>query len=119
MPANATTDQYLASAKTNLGHKDCAPSGCLTQRVESEWAKALIATLPDVDPAVVGQVVLHVGSLLKGLTVGLLLSGHSPLKLSSEIGFSLRQVGADVYTKATQEQPASAPQAAPDLTPEA
>lgn len=62
-PANPMTDQYLANAaRDSYRHQHCPPGGCTVERLEATWRNNLLSTLPDVELAVVGKVLLHLGA---------------------------------------------------------
>ena len=111
MTANPTTDQYRAKAKAdNLSHERCppVPGGCLFERRENAWRDQLLATLPDVDPAIVGQVLLHIGTLLPQLTDHFVFA-LVPGKTGPYLRDSLRYLGAnllDTNSDNTPETPA-------------
>lgn len=99
MGANPTTDQYLAEvAARNTGHSTCSQQPCAAQVNEAEWRKALLAELPDVDPAVIGQVMLHIGMRLANLELGLLLIGAPRRMLPMYIASTMQYVGAEIMT---------------------
>lgn len=100
MSANPITDQYLAmvTSAPDHGHANCAQQPCMAQVNENLWSQALLAELPDVDPAVIGQVMLHIGTRLPNLAMGLMLIGADVHMLSQNIASTLRFVGADLVT---------------------
>lgn len=100
MSANPITDQYLAmvTSTPDHGHANCAQQPCIAQVNEDLWAQALLAELPDVDPAIIGQIMLHIGTRLPNLAVGLMMIGADVHALPQNIASVLRFVGADLVT---------------------
>lgn len=95
---NPTTNKYIADVVArDKGHANCK-SPCPQQVNEDEWRKSLMAELPDVDAAVAGQVMLHIGMRLANLEIGLLLIGAHPQMLTQYIASTMQYVGADLVT---------------------
>lgn len=109
MGANPKTDQYLAEvAARDTGHTACRQQPCLAEVNENEWSKALLAELPDVDPAIVGQVMLHIGMRFANLEVGLIRIGVDRRLLTRLIASTMQYVGAELVTKNQRDDAAKA-----------
>lgn len=94
---NPYTDEYFAKAKgTRARHADCPRSGCSAEDRETKWLAELQTTLQDVEPAVLGQVLLHVGALLPKLTTGSLALSLMPYLTPDYLGETLTDLGSDL-----------------------
>lgn len=103
--ANPITDQYLAEVRrADTGHKNCAQQPCMAQVNENLWCQALLAELPDLDRAIVGQVMLHIGTRLVNLALGLAVIGADPHLLPQNMAATLRFVGAELLAQETGDE---------------
>jgi len=99
MITNKVTAQFAAEiAALNLTHTRCKQP-CMAHFNETIWTEALLADLPDVDPAVVGQVMMHIGMRLPNLEIGLVLLGRRSSELLPIITGTLATVGAELLAK--------------------
>jgi hypothetical protein len=99
MPSNPVTDQYLAAITApGGGHSGCAQQPCALQTVEQTWCAGLLLTLPDIDPAIVGQVLLHAGRHLPSLGIAMSIFGTNPLTTVTDQASSLQFIGAELLT---------------------
>lgn len=103
MTTNATTKQYLAKvAKIGGDHASCGPD-CTAEVSENLWMTKILATLPEIDPAVVGQVLLHAGNQMRMLETSVKLmrvpEPMVPAYIASELCFIgarlIKQHGGD------------------------
>lgn len=68
MTTNPITDRYLADvARDSYRHPHCPPGGCPVEQCEARWRNNFLATLPDVDDAIIGKVLLHLGATISNV----------------------------------------------------
>lgn len=112
--SNPITDRYLADvARDSYRHQDCPPGACAAQQCEERWRTRFLATLPDVDDAVIGKVLLHLGSSIVALmsqTGVALLPDLAPTYLKN----LLQVTGADLINQGSDNPADAQPSAAED-----
>lgn len=110
MGANPTTDQFLAQAReARIPHLLCGSGGCDIERNEQAWITELQKTLPDIDPKIIGQVLLHAGTLMPRLTEHHIFA-LMPKMVPAYQQQALRDLGADLLdprTGITTDTPAA------------
>lgn len=114
MGTNPFTDRYLADAANDAyRHDDCPPGGCPVEKSEARWRNNFLSTLPDVDDATIGKVLLHLGAGISDV-----MSQDAVLALPSLVPAYLKNLlqntGADLINQATGSTACTQPSAAKD-----
>lgn len=92
MAANPVTDQVLADLENVRAHIASTPRSILA--TYDEFARRITGGLPDIEPAIIGEVLLHAGALwasfaTNGSTKPLPISAVLPMRMLTEAGHRL------------------------------
>jgi hypothetical protein len=103
---NPVTDQYLAilrDARAKLPPKRCDEHADCVAHSAGLIVEGLRAALPDLDPAVIGEVALHIGAIL-GVVYSDRRKVSSPAAAATYSINILGMAGARLYTEATGQE---------------
>lgn len=93
MSANPVTDQVVANLHFVRAQIDSTPQPILDSY--AEFGRRITGGLPDIDPAVIGEVLLHAGELWASFATNgvpgshLPLSAVAPVRMLTEAGYRL------------------------------
>lgn len=97
-PANPLTDQLLAAINQIIYQK---PYTLEEQTLASQLGDMFTTGLPDIDPVIIGEVLLHFGPRIAGLIQKLNAEGRPPGRATAVAMRVVNLAGAELYVVTT------------------